>query len=104
MSSDIYIPLKVVLTNQEHFELSAVLNGDIDQAHEAMHVEEPDLYWVQQLLKPVLTCRFYPRKTVRYVDIFEEADGLVLHVSCGGDFLHWFITWLDEHHFPYELI
>lgn len=105
MSRDIYIPLQIVLTHPEHFELQTAYNVGIEDALDALTKEEVDWDWVETCLEPVLMCRFKPRKSWRYVDITGNNGGpRSLHVSVGGVFRTWFGEWLEERNYPYEII
>ena len=109
MSSDIYIPLSTVLNQPGHFELKTDYNVGIEDAKKELSLEHPDDYWVNECLKPVLLCRFGRRYTWRAVEVIipdpEYPGGLPpnLHISCGGDFRHWLMQWLDDHNFPYTV-
>lgn len=110
MSSDIYIPLKVVLSHPVHFELRAALNGDVGNARQALYDDSIDWEYIEYELKPVLLCKFGARETWRPVEIitsdpeYPGEDSGSLHVCCGGSFRQWLMTWLESHNYPYIII
>lgn len=110
MSSDIYIPLKVVLSHPVHFELKAALNGDVENARQALYDHPIDWEYIEYELEPVLLCKFGARETWRPVGIsapdpeFEPTAIVELHVCCGGSFRQWLMTWLESHNYPYTII
>lgn len=110
MSSDIYIPLKVVLSHAGQFELRAALNGDIGNARQAMYDDSIDWEYIESELEPVLLCKFGALQSWRPVDIVvpdlenDPAAIVELHLSCGGSFRQWLMTWLESHNYPYFII
>ena len=100
MSTDIYIPLDIVLTHPGQFQLVTALNGDIETARECLNEEiEQDIDWVQleNELKPVLLCKFGARETWRCVEVFDRD----LYVNCGSNFAIWLMGWLDDNGHKY---
>lgn len=108
MSSDIYIPLGIVISHPKHFRLTTDYNVDLETAASAINEPEPDWDWIKDCLKPVLMCQFWPRISSRHVEVFTNViDGRqepVLHVKCNGDFLKWLCDWLHAHNYPYTII
>lgn len=99
MSSDIYIPLSIVLSHPGQFALEAALDGDIGNARQAMYDTPIDWDYVQGELRPLLLCKFGARETWRVVDIGTSDHNL--HISCGGSFRAWLLHWLDDNGHPY---
>ena len=100
MSTDIYIPLEIVLSHPGQFELKTALNGDIETARECLNEENHfDIDWthIENELRPVLLCKFGARESWRYVEVFDHD----LHVSCGSSFATWLVQWLDDHAYKY---
>lgn len=100
MSTDIYIPLGIVLSHPGQFQLKAVLNGDVEEAAEALKYPKdgnPDWDYIERELKPVLLCKFGARESWRSVEVFDHD----LYVSCGAHFAVWLMNWLEEHGYKY---
>ena len=106
MSSDIYIPLWLPLSQPGHFEFRTELNVDVDTARHEAALIEPDWDWVKECLEPVLMCKFGARETWRVVEVYKEesTDTVQLHVCCSGDFRWWLCEWLDDHNYQYTII
>ncbi len=103
MSTDIYIPLAVVLSHPGQFTIKPALNGCIEDAAEIFKAEEGhNIDWeaVDSELQPVLLCKFGNRETWRFVSVFDHD----LHISVGGSFRMWLISWLEDHNHPFEHI
>ncbi len=100
MSTDIYIPIEIVLSHPHHFQFEAALNGDMEDARvEAADDAEMgiDYNYIESCMKPVLTCKFGARETWRVVEVFDHD----LHISVGGSFRHWLVTWLTDHQYKF---
>lgn len=100
MSSDIYIPLAVVLSHPGQFELKAALNVDTIEAQLEILKDDPDMEWVRSCLEPVLLCKFGRRETWRHVEVFDKE----LHISCGGAFRSWLYKWLNDLGYKYTTL
>lgn len=92
MSSDIYIPLAVVLSHPGQFELKAALNGCAHAAYSELGENVVDWEYIKDQITPVLLCKFGARDTWRVVEVVGEQ----MHVSCAGDFRMWLYKWLNE--------
>lgn len=114
MSSDIYIPLSIVLTHPGKFEIKAALNGCTEVATAELNDNhETDWEFIRDQLTPVLLCKFGARATWRHVTIctntllehtqFVTTSTKVteMRVNCSGDFRDWLIHWLEENGFEY---
>ena len=97
MSTDIYIPLSIVLSHPGQFKLKAELNGSVEMAAEAVAEDDIDWWHVESLMQPVLMCKFGARESWRVVEVFDHD----LHVSVGGSFRDWLTDWLDDHAYSY---
>lgn len=103
MSTDIYIPMQIVLSHPGQFSLKAELNGSVEEASEALKYAKdgrPDWEYIEDELKPVLLCKFGARESWRVVEVFDHD----LHISVGGQFRDWLVTWLDDHGHKYTHI
>jgi hypothetical protein len=104
MSSDIYIPLWLVLSQPGHFDLKAVCNVDVETAREEAASADPNWDYVEACLEPMLMCRF-GHVQYRPVDITEDQLGVKeLHVSVGGGNRKLLCDWLDGHNYRYTMI
>ena len=103
MSTDIYIPLTIVLSHPGQFQFKAALNGDMQDAIQEVNLPDqrmPDWDYVETIMKPVLLCKFGARESWKVVEVFD----LDLHVSVGGQFRDWLLHWLDSHAYKYHHI
>ena len=101
MSTEIYIPLRIVLSHPGQFRFEAALNGSILDAVEEFSttVTDQEVNWehVESIMKPMLMCQFGARPTWRVVEIFDHD----LCVTVGGQFRDWLLHWLDGHAYKY---
>jgi len=103
MSTDIYIPMGIVLSHPGQFWFKTELNGSIEDAREAVFFDEDDpIDWdyVESIMKPVLLCKFGKRESWRVVEVFDHD----LHISCAGQFRDWLLHWLEENGHKYTHI
>ena len=112
MSSDIFIPLGVVLSHPMSFSIKAALDGCMENAVEEVKSPNPDWDYIQGELRPILLCKFGNRATWRVVDIARSiytnksapyGEVFELHISCGGPFRQWLLQWLEDHNFDYTI-
>lgn len=119
MSSDIYIPLSIVLSHQGQFELMTDFNVGVEDAKKELSLHHPDYHWVNQCIEPVLMCRFGRRAAWRHVSVVHSNHivspictergkyrGLrsELLVTCGDEFCKWLIQWLDDLGYEYTVL
>lgn len=103
MSTDIYIPMEIVLSHPGQFQFKAELNGDVVQARLTLQEAEPgkvDWDSIQNEFTPLLMCKFGAREIWRIVEVFDHD----LHISVGGSFRDWLVIWLDDHGHKYTHI
>jgi len=105
MSSDIYIPLRIVLSHLGQFELKAELDGCTHGAYSELGEENVDWDYIQSQLKPVLLCKIGARETWRVADVIINRPGeeAKLHICCGNSYAHWLIHWLNDHNYEYTM-
>lgn len=101
MSSDIFIPLSIVITNPALFELKTDFNVDVKSATQSIVGPDPDYEWIRSCLEPVVLCKFGARDTWRFVDVTSDNE---LHISCSGEFRGWLMKWLIDLKLPYKIV
>lgn len=105
MSSDVFVPLSIVLSHPEHFAFNTAYNVDVETARAEAASKLVDWWYVQDCLKPVLMCKFGARETWRHVEIIEnEWELFDLRITCSGSFRWWLCDWLDGHNYQYTII
>lgn len=100
MSTDVYIPMQIVLSHPGQFQFKTALNGDVDSAADEIKQTDIDWDYIESMMKPVLLCRFGARESWRCVEVFDHD----LHISCSGQFRDWLTGWLDDHAYKYTHI
>jgi len=115
MSSDIFIPLSIVLSHAGQFQFMSALDGSVESAREAAFPQDgADVDWeyAKSLMTPVLMCQIGARATWRVVDIIfthglTSSRGLRgeprMHICCGNSYATWLIHWLEEHGHEYTM-
>ena len=101
MSSDLYIPMSIVLGHPGQFWFKTELNGSIEDAREALFCDEDspvDWDYVKSEMTPLLMCKFGKRESWRPVEVFDHD----LHISCGGRFRIWLLYWLENMGYEYH--
>ena len=115
MSSEIYIPLTVVLSHPGQFELKAALNVDTNSAYAEIIEDDTDWDYVRSCLEPVLLCKFGAREAWHCVEVFTtkaviqdnghvSKSELSLHICCGVSFFSRLCFWLNEHNYKYSTL
>lgn len=116
MSIELFIPLKVVLTNPHHFRLDLDYNVGIEDAVEEIQSEQTDWYQVIDCLKPVHRCRFGANRSWFTVSFCANShlytDGPT--TLCSKEYsvclitsksnATWISKWLDENNYSYFIL
>lgn len=114
MSSDIYIPIRVVLSHPHLFKLDFDSIGDMHDCRLELEEDTPNHGAIHRWLQPTMICKFGARESWREVEVYLEGCEIedydeegnyspklgyecVLHISCGGEFRSWLLKWLDSH-------
>lgn len=104
MSSDIYIDMRDVLTQPHLFGLSLAYNVSIVDATEEAMKTDVDWDWLDECLKPVRMVKFRGWKYDRPYDIVgNDGQPRTMHLSVGGTFRRWLMTWLIDHQVRYTV-
>lgn len=105
MSSDIYIPMSIVLSQPGRFQFKAALDGSVWDAALAALDKPVDWEYVESLMTPILECKFGNLDSWKVVNVIINRHGeqAKLHICCGSTFASWLIHWLDDNGYEYTM-
>ena len=99
MSSTISMSLKKMLSIPG-VSFSAEMNGDPEDALAMLKERDPDLEYVEAVMRPVLVIKLPDYANTRLVDV--AGDRLLL--TCSGEFRKYFMQWCEFKEIDYKLL
>lgn len=99
MSTDVYIPIELVVSNPGRFALKTDFNVSVEAAASEFKEDEPDMDYVYSALEPVTLIKFGARESWRYCTVMRDCT---LHLTCSGEFRTWLFAWLEESGIAFE--
>jgi hypothetical protein len=98
VSTDVYIPIKYVVSHPELFALSCAFIGGTEHARDELAQDNPDYGYVAMIYRPTMYCRFDGYRGHRECAVSEAGE---LHLPIGGSFRTWLLTWLEQYDVPF---